>query len=124
MYSLPFPSHFTAGFISKLLHLQIQIAHISDNSIVSLITLCLIVLVSRESDGRIKIYNHHIVCDNVLDKLLVWFMLLFLCQKSLLMRVVALSSKLVTMLGKTTLQRLICTLLECAVNALSLIGTG
>ena len=42
------------------------------------------------------------------------------CQKSLLMRVAAVSSKLVMMLLKTTLQRLICTLLECAVNALSL----
>ena len=80
-------------------------------------------LVFRESDGRIKIYDHHIVYDNVLDKLLVWFMLLFLCQKSLLMRVVALNSELVMILGKTTLQRLICTLLECAVNALSLFST-
>ena len=64
-----------------------------------------------------KIYKHHIVYGNVL-------LLQFPCQKSLLMRVAAVSSKLVMMLGKTTLQRLICTLLECAVNALSLISTS
>ena len=46
-----------------------------------------------------KIYNHHIVYDNV-------FLLQFPFQKSLLMRVAAVSSKLVIMLGKTTLQRL------------------
>ena len=40
------------------------------------------------------------------------------------MRVAAVSSKLVMMLGKTTLQRMICTLLECAVNALSLIDSS
>ena len=60
-----------------------------------------------------KIYNLHIICDNVL-------LLQFPCQKSLLMRVAVVSSKLVMMPGKTTLQRLICTLSECAVNALSL----
>ena len=87
MQSYPFsPSPYNS------LHLHINIAKISDNSIVYPITLYSIVLVSRESGGRINSCDHHIVYGNGLDKMLYWFMLQFPCQKSLLMRVVAVSS--------------------------------
>ena len=60
-------------------------------------------LSSRECVDRINIYNHHIVYGNGFDKLVCWFMLQFLYQKSLLMLVAVVSSKLVMMLEKPLL---------------------
>ena len=62
-------------------------------------------LSSRECVDRINIYNHHIVYGNGLDKLVCWFTLQFLYQKSLLMLVAVVSSKLVMMLEKPLLTR-------------------
>ena len=90
------------------LQFYIEITHISDELTVQSMTFYLYeleLISSRECVDRINIYNHHIVYGNGLDKLVCWFMLQFLYQKSLLMLVAVASAKLAMISGKPLLTR-------------------